>query len=198
MGKVEKVHSNLRLRTINDFLSVAVIVLALYVLAWPHLPNLAWRAKHLSQPTATELNQQAKAETPKISDQNTLSIPRLSLQQPVNEGANISALRNGTWRRPNTSTPEKGGNTVIVGHRLTYDGPAVFYHLDKVQVGDPIVLYWQSKKYEYSVSEIKVVPPSEIAVESGTPDARLTLYTCTPLWSAKDRLVIVAKPTEGE
>ena len=98
---------------------------------------------------------------------------------------------------PHTSTPDKGGNTVLVGHRFTYKNPeGVFYHLDKVQLGDAITLHWQGNAYDYEVAEIKVVPANEISVEDNTAEPQLTIYTCTPLWSVKNRLVIIAKPLE--
>jgi sortase A len=106
----------------------------------------------------------------------------------------MRSLRLGVWHLPYTSTPDKGGNTVLVGHRFTYAGPAVFYHLDKVQVGDDVTMQWQNKTYTYTVTEVKVVPPTETSVEANTKDPQLTIYTCTPLWTAKNRLVIVAKP----
>lgn len=186
------------LRQFNNGLSIVVIALALYIFMWPFLPGFKWRAHHLGgQPSPIQLSAKIRQVAPKtIPRQNTLFVPRLDLTQPINEGRDLSALHNGTWRRPQTSTPVLGGNTVIVGHRFTYSGPAVFYNLDKLQIGDPVVVYWQGKEYDYSVSDIRVVPPTELAVEANTSSAELTLYTCTPLWSAKDRLVIVAKPTE--
>jgi sortase A len=49
----------------------------------------------------------------------------------------------------------------------------------------------------YKVAEIKTVASTAGEVEAPTDTDQLTLYTCTPLWSAKERLVIVAKPIGG-
>lgn len=104
-------------------------------------------------------------------------------------------LHYGVWRLPYTSTPDKGGNTVLVGHRFTYTEPqGVFYFLDKIRVGDAITVYWQGKPYEYVVMSTSVVPPTDLAVEAQTTTPRLTLYTCTPLWTAQNRLIVVAEP----
>ena len=119
------------------------------------------------------------------------------MKETIHEG-DKRALRLGVWRRPNTSTPDGGGNTVIVGHRFTYAaGAAVFYNLDKIQVNDPITLTWHGRAYIYKVTETKVVDPGELSVEAATQEPRLTLYTCTPLWTSKSRLVIVAEPVEA-
>jgi sortase A len=125
---------------------------------------------------------------------NRLVIPKIALDQHIYIGKSQYLVNKGPWARPNTSTPPKGGNTVIVGHRFTYSGPATFYSLDKVAAGDTVVLYWHGKEYDYKVARKEVVPATAIEIERPTKDSQLTLYTCTPLWSAKDRLVIIAKP----
>ena len=123
----------------------------------------------------------------------------LGMEETINEGNSIATLRKGVWRLPHTSTPDKGGNTVLVGHRFTYSGQAVFYHLDKVKQGDRITIVWKGKLYSYEVKTIKVVPPTEVSVEANTKEPMLTIYTCTPLLTAKDRLVIQATPIgEGQ
>ncbi len=141
-----------------------------------------------------------------IPEENTLVIPAVGIDVNVVEGESDDALNYGAWHRPNTSNPEVGGNMVITGHRFRYLPPSnlTFYHLDKVQEGDDIIVYWEGKEYDYVVTEIFVVEPEEVHIEADTASPRLTLYTCTPLWTAKQRLVVVAEPaveldiTEGE
>lgn len=129
-------------------------------------------------------------------DQNRIVIESIGLDAPVVEGHTDEALNRGAWHRPNTSTPEKGGNTVITGHRFRYLPPnnLTFYHLDKVEDDDEIVVYWNGKEYDYVVTDIFVVDPDSIEIEVNTASPRLTLYTCTPLWTANKRLVVVAEP----
>jgi sortase A len=133
-------------------------------------------------------------ESEQLPEGNTLIIPAIGLRAPVVEGSDETALSRGAWRRPNTSTPDEGGNTVITGHRFEYLPPnnLTFYHLDKVEEGDKIQVYWEDELYEYEVESIFVVDPSAVEVEDDTEESQLTLYTCTPLWTAKNRLVIVA------
>lgn len=103
-------------------------------------------------------------------------------------------LNKGIWHTPQTGNPVSGSNMVLSGHRFTYNGPAVLYHLDKVQKGDLIVIYWEGKRYQYEVANIREVPPTAGEVLSQTEEEVLTIYTCTPLLTAKNRLVIQAKP----
>jgi sortase A len=132
-----------------------------------------------------------------IPAENTVVIPRLQLQQTIHENKNPQwGLAKGVWHDPHSSAPDQGKNTVLTGHRFTYAGAAVFYHLDKVQPDDPIVVYWNKKKYTYKVHSIKVAPPTDSSVVAQTDDHTLTIYTCTPLITAKNRLIIIAKPLE--
>lgn len=81
----------------------------------------------------------------------------------------------------------------MAGHRLSYTQPqGVFYFLDKIKVGDPIEIYWHGRAYKYVTRAITETVPQDKEVEAATPNAILTLYTCTPLWSFKDRLIIIA------
>jgi LPXTG-site transpeptidase (sortase) family protein len=195
--------STRHLRLFNHGLTAIVALLAVYILIAPFAPQITWWVRHDSPvkgalprtdvtanlPTGTSStpNQQAI-----IPDGDQLIIPGLEMRETIHEG-DMRALRLGIWRLPHTSTPDKGGNTVIVGHRFTYSGQAVFYHLDKVKTGDPIVITWKGKVYEYEVSNIQTVPPTQVSIEANTDDPLLTIYTCT-LWTAKERLVIQAKP----
>ena len=54
-------------------------------------------------------------------------------------------------------------------------------------------MYWQGAEYNYAVTAIKVVQATALEVEAPTDEDIVTIYTCTPLWSAKDRLVVIAK-----
>jgi len=105
----------------------------------------------------------------------------------------------------NTSSyPGNAGNTVINGHRDI--AGSVFRHLDRVAVGDEIVVWVGEVAYRYQVTEILVVPEtyasaaqraSNRALIGSYPEERLTLVTCTPVGLATHRLVVVARPAEG-
>lgn len=183
----------LKLRTINNWLSLVAAGLAIYIIAAPFLPQatFAWRS-HFSEPVTIANN--SGENGPDLPEENVLVIPSIQLYEIIHEGQDASALKNGAWRRPHTSTPDQGGNTVIVGHRFTYDGAATFYHLDKIQADDEITIAWEGEVHRFKVAFIKVVPADHISIEDDTDEPLLTLYTCTPLWSATERLVIGATP----
>ena len=181
-----------KLRRINDILTVVVIGMALYVLVLPLWPNVSYQFKEKSVDYQVTSLPATENEAKPRPDGNHLLIPSIGMDEIIYEGGR-GQLGKGAWLRPNTSTPNSNSNTVIVGHRFTYsDENAVFYHLDKIKMDEVIAIYWNGKEYNYKVREVKVVPATAVEIEAPTDKAQLTLYTCTPLWSAKDRLVIVA------
>lgn len=133
---------------------------------------------------------------------NVLYIPSIDLATSIQELEKIEDLHFGSWRRPNTSNPELGGNTVIVAHRYTDKGGRAentFYNLPKVEIGEHIYTFWNNKKYTYKVYDIKVVESNDETVEKATTTANiLTLYTCTPLWSSTHRHVVYSNLISAE
>jgi sortase A len=120
-----------------------------------------------------------------------LVIPKIDLDMIVVEGTSEEALKQGPGHMKGTAFPGEIGNTVISGHRVTYLAP--FNRLDELKVGDLIVIYSPSEKFKYSVIEKKVVSPKDTSVIQPTSDPILTLTTCHPPYSAKQRLIIKAR-----
>lgn len=192
-----------RWQRINTFLFVVIVVVNLYVIGVPFLPQLLFiissqggkqqQLESLIAPTPsapTDSESSANASKP-----DRLIIPSMLLDQTVVEGSNMyRSLDQGVWRWPSGSTPDKGSNTILIGHRFTYTQPkGVFYFLNKVAVGDKMGVIWDGKTYTYEVKQISVVPPTESSILIATNTPTLTLYTCTPLWSPKQRLVVRAE-----
>jgi len=109
----------------------------------------------------------------------------------VVEGVEVEDLKKGPGHYPDTALPGQLGNMVISGHRTTYGAP--FYRLDELKVGDEITMFDANGPFVYKVTESKIVLPTEIGVIAPSSDARLTLTTCHPRFSAAKRLIIVAQ-----
>lgn len=191
------------LKQINSVLLALIILINGYIVAAPFAPRVSYwwgeHVSHRSKQLQTQLMQARpamathSAQEPVIPKDNRLIVPTMQLDAPILEGSSVWTVNKGIWHRPSSSTPDKGGNTVLVGHRFTYTNPkGIFYYLDRVKIGDTIGIYWHGTKYIYRVTDSFVVPPTATRVEASTDDSRLTLYTCTPLWAPKDRLVVVA------
>jgi len=133
--------------------------------------------------------------TPAEQASARLKIPKIGVDTNLNEGLGDETMDIGPWRRPGTSTPELGGNTVIAAHRYReLRGANTFFYLDRLVVGDRFTLSWAGKDYEYEVRSTSVVARDALEIENPTETPRVTLYTCTPLWSSTQRLVVVGEP----
>lgn len=198
----------LSLRKVNNVLLVAVVAVNLYILAVPFLPQVLFSigknsgeqqkleaSIHQKPPTTPSASAPANSgPAASTGQQNQLIIPSMILNQPIVENSNMyRGLDQGVWRWPGGSTPDKGGNTVLLGHRFTYTKPkGVFYFLDKVHQGDSIGIYWSGKTYLYKVTSTEVVSPTQTSILNASEQPTLTVYTCTPLWLPKNRLVVHA------
>lgn len=200
---LEQMPANHRLsfKRANNFLFALIVLINGYIIAAPLWPQASfwWRSHHSTQRAdLTKQLQPASATTSEPSQQpNSLIIPAMLLQQPTLEGPEsnwFNLLKAGIWRWPDSSTPDKGGNTVFLAHRFSYTGPhGAFYYLNKLRPGDDIGVVWNNKTYTYTVVSSHEVAPTDTAIEDSTTDSRITLFTCTPLWHPVNRLVVVAK-----
>jgi len=105
-----------------------------------------------------------------------------------------AALWLGAWLWPDGSQPGQIGNTVIFGHRFRYLPPLsnTLFKLDRVTIGDPITVVWHGTTYTYRVLGSRVIEPTDLSVLAASSDERITIITCTPVFSTKQRLVITA------
>lgn len=195
---LSKSKRRLSLRHVNTLLLVCIIVINGYIIATPLWPRVTFWLQSNHTERQTQLTQALHAPATVTKPQaNSLIIPAMMLRSPTLEGPEsnwFSLLKQGIWRWPASSTPDKGGNTVFLAHRFSYTGPhGAFYYLDKLTIGDEIGVVWNNQHYTYKVVSSREVPPTETSIEDNTPDARLTLFTCTPLWHPVNRLVVVAE-----
>ena len=118
-----------------------------------------------------------------------LEIPEIELEQYVVIGTSEVDLQLGPGYYLGTEIPGSGGNVGIAGHRTTYGAP--FGELDLVNIGDEISLTFGPNRYTYIVDQIHVVPArgGEYLLYNNGVD-RLTLTTCHPKYSGKERLVV--------
>lgn len=126
-----------------------------------------------------------------------LSIPAINLDTPVEE----VFVQDGAWQvahyaagyHHGSAYPGEG-NTVLAGHAGLYG--AVFAGLGALQPGTPILLDAGEWRFVYRVREQRRVLPTDVAVMHATPDARLTLITCTD-WDTR-RIIVIADFIESK
>lgn len=133
-----------------------------------------------------------------------LHIPRLGADyaRAVVEGTGAEELEQGPGHYPGTAMPGEQGNFAVAGHRVGRGSP--FLEIDELREGDPIVVETADSWFVYrvlgpgdSVPGQRIVSPSDVSVIAPTPGgpptgAYLTLTTCHPEYSARQRLIVHA------
>jgi len=120
----------------------------------------------------------------------TIDIPAIGVNFVVVQGTETAELELGPGHYDNTALPGQAGNAAIAGHRTTYLRP--FYNLNELVAGDPIYITTTQGRFQYDVTALTVVAPTDLAVLDPTPTPTLTLTTCNPRYSAAQRLVVLA------
>jgi LPXTG-site transpeptidase (sortase) family protein len=116
-----------------------------------------------------------------------LRIPAIGVRQVVVEGTGHDDLERGPGHYPGTGLPGDGGTIAIAGHRTTWGAP--FRHLDSLRHGDRITLCGAS----YRVQTVIVVPATDWRVVlAHRPVETLLLSACHPLYSAAERIIVLA------
>lgn len=120
-----------------------------------------------------------------------LTIPTIGVDVIVIQGTGRGDLREGPGHWPETPMPGAGGNFVVSGHRTTYGAP--FFKLDKLVEGDLIELTTPYAALRYEVTRSVIVFPTQVDVVAQRGVEEISLATCHPIYSARQRLVIQAR-----
>jgi sortase A len=122
-----------------------------------------------------------------------LQIPAIGLDEYVVSGSNASDLSKGPGHYVGTAMPGQAGNVAIAGHRTTNGAP--FNRIGQLTPGDRVLLTTLTGEHlTYVVSAAPVsVSPRDVSVLNYFGDNRITLTTCTPEFSAAQRLIVVGQ-----
>lgn len=156
---------------------------------------------HLIDPknnSTTELL--AKTPEDKI-EQNRLYIPKIDINLPYQTGGAGVMEHGAWWRKPENGNPKDGGNFVLSAHRFIMGltpqqtlRKSPFYNINKLTIGDEIIVDYSGKRYTYVISELSEVKPDAVHIENRTDKPQLTLYSCTLGGATDGRNVFVATP----
>jgi len=122
-----------------------------------------------------------------------LSIPSIGLEKILISGVRPGDLEDGPGHFPETPLPGQLGNAAIAGHRTTHGAP--FLRIDEVEIGDDVVVQTLAGTYTYVVTGQQIVAPTDYQKVIPTVDpstATLTLTSCHPRYSTRERIVITA------
>lgn len=136
--------------------------------------------------------------------EDRIYIPKIGVNVPLATGG-AEALEKGSWHRfPERGGPETGGNFIVSAHRFSLGltpgqtrTKSPFYHIDKLAIGDQIIVDYGGKRYGYEVISHNEVKPTQTEIEAPLRDdeqPKMTLYTCTLKGESDGREVYIAKP----
>jgi sortase A len=143
-----------------------------------------------------------------VGEESRLIIPKINVDVPAiyNVGndynSQMAAMEKGVahFAIPGASShPGQVGNTVLSGHSSNdlFDGgdyKFIFAQLEKLNVGDTVYTNYGGKRYTYVITKTEVVKPTEVSkLIYPTDKPVLTLITCTPLGTSRDRLLVTAE-----
>lgn len=119
-----------------------------------------------------------------------ISIPSIGVEAPITsvyirqfaDGSvtwDVSALSMNVGHFDGTAWFGQGSNVVLGGHSELARGQAdVFYQLDRVGVGDEIIVWVDGSEIRYRVTETRTVSAADISILYPTNGERLTIMTC--------------------
>lgn len=131
-----------------------------------------------------------------------IKIPKIDVEAPIlvgidptNKEAYDSSLNNGVALMQGSSLPGMKGNIFIYGHSSsTVSSPyeKIFASLNDLGSKDEINIYYKGRDLIYAVVEKKIIDKDDFSVLQPTTEETLTLMTCWPIGTSKQRLVVVS------
>lgn len=199
------IQKNLKLRKLSLLTIVSGVLLGLYPLFTYIYSNYQQDRLQASllNPVIERATDKSLSEEQSLSSNKTidnspsqnekimfkLEIPKLELTTIVVKGTSTTDLKKGPGWYEISALPGKG-NTAIAGHRTMHG--AWFRHVNKLKEKDQIILFYQNKKFIYEVEKVFPIAKNDWSVIEPTEQPVLTLTTCHPVGSAKQRLVVIA------
>jgi len=125
-----------------------------------------------------------------------IEIPKIGVSAAVVYGVTLADLSRGPGLYPMGSWPGEPGNLAIAAHRTTWG--AWFRRLDELEEGDPIFVESAGLRLRYEVERVFPTHPTDWSVIDQTEENVLTLTTCHPPGSARQRLIVRAAFVSAE
>lgn len=177
-------------------LRIFLLIFSFYLIILTFLPKIEYNFFSFDTQINQETNLPTEIVQAKQRNENWLYIEKSKVSQKIIETNSIKKIHENVWIWPNSPKPQNGGNTVLLAHRYANIGgnrSSTFYNLPEMTIGDRVFLLWDGLVYEYEVFETMVVEPTAVEILENTQDNILTMFTCTPIWTSKQRFVVKSK-----
>ncbi len=195
-----RIHEN---KKVWLFTLVTIIIATLLVVFLPKKTEIV-NGKKITRYVVIDQIKKNFSKQKEISQEFSLTIKKINVKTPIITGVDPSnkdgyneALKSGVVHMDGTALPGKNsGNIFIFGHssaleKGNYD--KIFAKLNDLNNKDQILLSYLGKSYNYYVVDKKIVEKTDLSVLNQSTEERLTLMTCWPIGTDKQRLVVIAK-----
>lgn len=114
---------------------------------------------------------------------------------PVVQGDGWDQLKKGVGQHIGTSNPGQQGNMVVSAHNDIFG--ELFRNLDQLKPGDEVLVSTATRQWEYRVTGVQLVEPTDVSVMAATERATLTMISCYPYLVDNQRIVVFAELVGG-
>jgi sortase A len=182
-------------------IALALLAAGVAVALYPQLTE--WRYSLAQQAMADEVAVAAPAAAPGTEPGADAGMPMprgavarvvvsaIGLDAFIVEGVEKAQLDRAVGHYPETPLPGEPGNAALAGHRTMFGHP--FRKLNELKRGDTIETWTTSRHAVYRVVKIDRVDPGNVGVIAPTKGHMITLTTCNPVGSARERLVVTGE-----
>lgn len=134
-----------------------------------------------------------------------MEVPALYLNEPIlfnidphDSNAYTVALKHGIAHAAGTDLPPFDGLGYYFAHssspNLRSQYNAVFYLLGKLKPGDDVYIWYENKRYDYSVTQTEITQPEDVNfLQRGYDSPTIVLQTCWPPGTTQKRLLVFAE-----
>ena len=152
------------------------------------------------------LKQDPNALVMAVPDPNfSLVIPKIEAKSRIVANVDASdnkeyqaALKEGVAHAKGTVFPGMKGTIFLFAHST--DAPwnvtrynAVFYLLRELEVGDSVIMFYGNHRFNYRVTDKKIVEPDDLSFWEQKDEELLVLQTCYPPGTTRNALLIFAQ-----
>jgi sortase A len=132
--------------------------------------------------------------TPGPGQPTLIQIPAIGVDARIVPGDTWEQLKKGVGHHIGSANPGERGNLVLSAHNDVFG--EIFRHLDQLQPGDEVIVYSGSQRYRYTVSQQRLVAPTQVDVMAPTNEPSITLISCYPYLVNNQRIVVSGQLTQ--
>jgi LPXTG-site transpeptidase (sortase) family protein len=185
------------------FFFLSFLILNWSKISWIFYPNYLLRvfSFYLFEKPKTEKEFKTQKEN-FTEKEDSIEIPKIKISAPLilvdSEIEVRKALDRGVVLWPGSVKPAEKGETIILGHSAPKDWPKikydwVFTDIGQLEKGDKVLIYFQNKKFQYSVIQKIFLKKGQEIPEIKKDKNFLILISCWPPGKDLKRIAVISE-----